>query len=417
MSERSPENESGGQFVLLNRDDGEKTPVEGTMKVGRGLNCELVLSCTKCSRVHAEIGVEDGELWVEDQGSTNGTFVNDEQIDGRTPLEHGDFVQFGDSRFRVIDVRQQPPEDDADKTVVASREEMRGLADPARAGEPEPESVPESSPDARRESGAAEEPESAEPAKERQSDADEGGQAEPPRGAGGESEAPPGTESGSERAEAAPGSKKEGAESRKSGESNGGIDPSIPRSWADAEQLEQASHTSVLVMDEMQPPGKDSPSLDPSKAIAQARQQVSKDQPILIGLTEPVLGTMFELSVEDGKGKWEIGRGEGADIEIDADSVSGRHSQLVHENGRWKIVNMMSVNGTFVNERKVLSAYLQPGDVIRMGSVKLAFDARVKKSRSRPRAARASRKSGSGLGRVLTAPFRWIGRLFSRGER
>jgi pSer/pThr/pTyr-binding forkhead associated (FHA) protein len=39
------------------------------------------------------------------------------------------------------------------------------------------------------------------------------------------------------------------------------------------------------------------------------------------------------------------------------------------------VVNLMSVNGTFVNGRMVLSAYLKTTDKIRLGNVELAFDA------------------------------------------
>lgn len=363
MSERSSNNGPEDRFVLENQATREKTSIEGTITVGRGEERELVLDCVKCSRFHAEFRMEDGELWVEDQGSTNGTFVNNERVEGRSSLEHGDIVQFGDARFKVIDVERQPANQGGEATVLANWKDVVDMPDESAAGADKS------------------------PATDSAEDAEAGKPAESAPAA-----APP------------------------SAEASEGIDPSIPRSWADADQLEQASHTSMLVMDEIEGLDLSDNAVDPAAALAEARKHVAADIPILVGLTDPVLGTMFELTAATGQEKWEIGRGQGADIEIDAESVSGRHCQLVHENGRWKIVNMMSVNGTFVNDRKVLSAYLQPGDVVRMGGVKLVFDASLSRKRRRRRVEPSPAAEGTGGGSWLTAPFRWLGRLFSRNK-
>jgi hypothetical protein len=109
--------------------------------------------------------------------------------------------------------------------------------------------------------------------------------------------------------------------------------------------------------------------------IEAARQHANNRQPRLIGLNHAVAGDVFALEFGSGRSKWELGRDAGADIRIPDDSVSGRHAQLIREQGRWKVVNLMSVNGTFVNGRKVLSAYLTTTDKIRLGNVELAFDA------------------------------------------
>ena len=386
MGESGHESGSEGQFVLENQADGSKTPVEGTLKVGRDAACELVLDCTKCSRVHAEVGTSDGSLWIEDRNSTNGTFVNNREIGERTGLRDGDIVQFGDARFRVVAPPSPEPEDDGEKTVVASRESfLQMLEQESEGGSGTSDQATASESERAGESAGSPTSDASSRSDEREPRSDDGA---PPEAAA-EPEA-------------------------SSAESGDGIDPSIPGSWADADQLEQASHTSVLAGGALDTSGPGSPVLNPSKAVEHARQQIPEDLAILIGLTNPVLGTLFELPVEDSREKWEIGRGKGADIEIDAESVSGRHCQLIHEKGRWKIVNMMSVNGTFVNGRKVLSAYLKAGDVIGMGGVELVFDARVKRSRAGPRTGASSAERGSRAGRALTAPFRWVGRLFSR---
>jgi EAL domain-containing protein (putative c-di-GMP-specific phosphodiesterase class I) len=53
------------------------------------------------SGVHAELRVEDGQLWVKDLGSTNGTFVNGARLDGESKLRSGDLLQFAEVVFRI----------------------------------------------------------------------------------------------------------------------------------------------------------------------------------------------------------------------------------------------------------------------------------------------------------------------------
>ncbi len=45
---------------------------------------------------------QNGEGYVEDLGSTNGTYVNGKQINGVTRLKRGDQVQFGQTVAEVV---------------------------------------------------------------------------------------------------------------------------------------------------------------------------------------------------------------------------------------------------------------------------------------------------------------------------
>jgi pSer/pThr/pTyr-binding forkhead associated (FHA) protein len=81
---------------------GETHTIDREVTVGRGGGCALVLSDdTYVSQLHARLFSQNGEGYVEDLGSTNGTYVNGKQIKGVTRLKRGDRVQFGQSVAEV----------------------------------------------------------------------------------------------------------------------------------------------------------------------------------------------------------------------------------------------------------------------------------------------------------------------------
>lgn len=70
--------------------------------IGRRPDNELVLDDSYVSGTHAEIVFDNGDWWVIDLGSTNGTFVNGAPIAARTRLSDGDIVQFGRVTTRMM---------------------------------------------------------------------------------------------------------------------------------------------------------------------------------------------------------------------------------------------------------------------------------------------------------------------------
>jgi len=70
--------------------------------IGRSDACDLHLEDTYLSSRHARIANDDGDLSIEDLGSTNGTYVNQELVKGRVHLERGDVVQVGGVLFEVV---------------------------------------------------------------------------------------------------------------------------------------------------------------------------------------------------------------------------------------------------------------------------------------------------------------------------
>jgi hypothetical protein len=69
--------------------------------IGRSSELEMVLVEDMVSRRHAKISVESGDIFLEDLGSTNGSFVNGEKIT-RTKLAEGDRILIGTSIIKVV---------------------------------------------------------------------------------------------------------------------------------------------------------------------------------------------------------------------------------------------------------------------------------------------------------------------------
>jgi pSer/pThr/pTyr-binding forkhead associated (FHA) protein len=75
---------------------GENYALVDEVTVGRGGGCGIVLADDSyVSTVHARIFRRDGDVYVEDLGSRNGTLLNGEPITHAEPLRRGDHVQFG----------------------------------------------------------------------------------------------------------------------------------------------------------------------------------------------------------------------------------------------------------------------------------------------------------------------------------
>jgi hypothetical protein len=69
-----------------------------------------------------------------------------------------------------------------------------------------------------------------------------------------------------------------------------------------------------------------------------------------------------------------IGRSPECDIFLDDVTVSRKHALLVRgEEGRWTIEDQGSLNGTFLNRKRIDSAPLEGGDEVQIGKYRLTF--------------------------------------------
>jgi pSer/pThr/pTyr-binding forkhead associated (FHA) protein len=83
---------------------GRIVEVHGELTVGRDPGCVLRLDDPKVSRRHATLEPSgSGGITIRDEGSLNGTWVNDDRIAGSRALATGDRVRIGGSEFIVDD--------------------------------------------------------------------------------------------------------------------------------------------------------------------------------------------------------------------------------------------------------------------------------------------------------------------------
>jgi len=92
------------RLVLLEpaAEAGATFPIDGEVTLGRGGGCNVPLAFdTFVSQVHARAFDRDGNLWVEDLGSRNGTFVDGEQVHEAVRVAKGARLQIGETVLEV----------------------------------------------------------------------------------------------------------------------------------------------------------------------------------------------------------------------------------------------------------------------------------------------------------------------------
>ena len=144
-----------------------------------------------------------------------------------------------------------------------------------------------------------------------------------------------------------------------------GLPRDLPGSWVD--EPGTGEHTQVMDF-----------SADTGNVSAQV-ERMSDDAHLVVLDEQGLAKEGIELipSASADPDVWEIGRDQSCELALADDTVSARHAQLVHDEGRWSIVNLVAVNGIFVNGEKRLKAFLSDKDVIQLGNAKLVFRAAV----------------------------------------
>lgn len=107
---REPEAEIG-RLVVVGAPDGELRPgmtfpLDPITTLGRDVNNSIVVEDPFASTEHAVLTFRGRTWYVEDVGSTNGTYVNTGRIEGVAPVGYGDEIQVGQVRFRLDRTRR-----------------------------------------------------------------------------------------------------------------------------------------------------------------------------------------------------------------------------------------------------------------------------------------------------------------------
>ena len=105
------------------------------------------------------------------------------------------------------------------------------------------------------------------------------------------------------------------------------------------------------------------------QTTGQGDTRASVAEPVLEGMSPGIEGRRYTLRA----GRQTIGRREDNDIVLDEPSVSSSHAWILNQQGHHVVMNMLSTNGTFVNDERVHEATLRHGDRVRLGQAEFVF--------------------------------------------
>jgi pSer/pThr/pTyr-binding forkhead associated (FHA) protein len=75
--------------------------VEEPVVIGRGSDCQIRLDDDYSSTRHARVFQSEGEWWVEDLGSTNGTYLDGQRVTRPVPAEIGGSIRIGRTTLNI----------------------------------------------------------------------------------------------------------------------------------------------------------------------------------------------------------------------------------------------------------------------------------------------------------------------------
>jgi hypothetical protein len=87
----------GGRLRIIEPADtkGQTYELADELTVGRAGGCQITLDDTYVSQLHARLFRREGQLYVEDLGSTNGTYLNRKKVTAPIAIRKGDRLQIG----------------------------------------------------------------------------------------------------------------------------------------------------------------------------------------------------------------------------------------------------------------------------------------------------------------------------------
>jgi pSer/pThr/pTyr-binding forkhead associated (FHA) protein len=103
--------------------------------------------------------------------------------------------------------------------------------------------------------------------------------------------------------------------------------------------------------------------------IFQPAEDLERGQALLVVKRGPNAGSTFLID----KDVTTTGRHPESDIFLDDVTVSRRHAEIRRNNDQFRVRDLGSLNGTYVNRERVEETELAPGDELQIGKFKLVF--------------------------------------------
>ena len=103
--------------------------------------------------------------------------------------------------------------------------------------------------------------------------------------------------------------------------------------------------------------------------VVEGLSGLSRGMSVIVVQRGPEVGQRFELSGP----RLTVGRSADADIMLDDVTVSRHHAEFVADGDDWLLVDMGSLNGSYVNRTSIERHRLSSGDLIQIGKFRLQF--------------------------------------------
>lgn len=87
-------------IAAMGREPGERVDVGDGITLGRSPTADLQIDDPFASSAHARIFLRGEFMYIEDMGSTNGTFLNGRQLHKPEQLKVADIIRIGDTEYR-----------------------------------------------------------------------------------------------------------------------------------------------------------------------------------------------------------------------------------------------------------------------------------------------------------------------------
>jgi len=161
-----------------------------------------------------------------------------------------------------------------------------------------------------------------------------------------------------------------------------------PGAWADPDAMGDGANKTKFI-----DPAQLKQMINNAPAAA-AVNTAAIDGPHLHVVSGSRAGLNIKLTVgESGVREWTIGSQADREVQFQDSGVSALHAKVVNEGERWKVLDQMSANGTYVNGKRSNVSYLTAGDRVRFGPVECVFQ--ISRAGAAPRRS-ASSSSGAG---------------------